>query len=174
MIRHEEYMKEALKEARNALKAGEFPVGCVMVYEGELISRGRRINSIPPTENEMDHAEIVALRKIFDQHPEIDRARITVYSTMEPCLMCYVTLLLNGIRNIVYGYEDIMGGGTNLDLSALSPLYREISVDIIPHIMRRESLALFKTFFSDTDKTYWQDSPLARYTLEQLAAEENR
>jgi len=171
MLRHEDYMKEALKEARNASAAGEFPVGCVMVYGGEIISRGRRINSIPPAENELDHAEIVALRKIFTQHPEIDRAGITVYSTMEPCLMCYVTLLLNGVRNIVYGYEDIMGGGTNLDLSTLTPLYREMSVDITPHIMRRESLALFKTFFGDGAKTYWQDSPLARYTLKQLAAE---
>ena len=96
MARHEDYMKEALQEARAALAAGDFPVGCVMVYGGEIICRGRRINSIPPAENELDHAEIVALRKIFAQHPEIDRAGITVYSTMEPCLMCYVTLLLNG------------------------------------------------------------------------------
>jgi len=174
MRRHEDYMKEALKEARNALEAGEFPVGCVMVYEGEIISRGRRINSIPPAENELDHAEIIALRKVFAEHPGKDRAGITVYSTMEPCLMCYVTLLLNGIRKIVYGYEDVMGGGTNLDLSLLSPLYREMSVDIVPQIMRRESLALFKTFFGDEAKTYWQDSPLARYTLEQLTAEGNQ
>jgi len=171
MSRHEDYMKESLKEARTALAAGEFPVGCIMVYKGEIISRGRRTNSIPPAANELDHAEIVALRKIFVQHPEIDRAGITVYSTMEPCLMCYVTLLLNGIREIVYGYEDIMGGGTNLDLSLLSPLYREMVVSITPHIMRRESLALFKTFFSEEANTYWQDSPLARYTIEQLSAE---
>jgi tRNA(adenine34) deaminase len=85
--------------------------------------------------------------------------------------MCYVTLLLNGIRTIVYAYEDIMGGGTNLDLNKLTPLYREMSVAITPHILRRESLELFRIFFADQDNTYWQDSPLARYTLEQIAAE---
>ena len=170
MTDHENFMQQALGEAGKALTAGEFPVGCVMVHEGQIISRGQRINSKTPNENELDHSEIMALRNIFVQHPEVDRNRIIVYSTMEPCLMCYVTLLLNGIRTIVYGYEDIMGGGTNLDLQTLNPLYREMSVEIIPHVLRRESLELFKSFFADQENTYWQDSPLARYTLDQIAA----
>jgi len=170
MHTRETYMREALLEAREALIAGEFPVGCVMVYEDAIVSRGRRTNSRPPQENELDHAEIIALRKLFAQHPQIKRSQIVVYSTMEPCLMCYTTLLLNGIRSIVYAYEDIMGGGTGLDLKKLTPLYREMSVAITPHILRRESLELFKAFFAEQDNTYWQDSPLARYTLEQIAA----
>jgi tRNA(adenine34) deaminase len=170
MHTRETYMREALLEAREALIAGEFPVGCVMVYEDTIVSRGRRTNSRPPQENELDHAEIMALRKLFAQHPQIKRSQIVVYSTMEPCLMCYTTLLLNGIRSIVYAYEDIMGGGTGLDLKKLTPLYREMSVAITPHILRRESLELFKAFFAEQDNTYWQDSPLARYTLEQIAA----
>ena len=171
MSNHELHMKEALREAKEALIAGEFPVGCVMVHEDEIISRGRRINSKPPHANELDHAEIMALRKLFARHPEIDRSNIVVYSTMEPCLMCYVTLLLNGIRKIIYAYEDIMGGGTSLVLKTLSPLYSEMSVTITANILRQESLELFKSFFGDQDNTYWQDSPLARYTLSQIAAE---
>ena len=75
MNNHETYMHEALLEAKEALRAGEFPVGSVMVYKGEIISRGHRINSKAPNENELDHAEIVALRKIFEQHPEKDRSK---------------------------------------------------------------------------------------------------
>lgn len=171
MDNHENFMREALLEAREALNAGEFPVGCVMVHKDRIISRGRRINSRPPHENELDHAEIMALRKLFAQFPEINRAEITVYSTMEPCLMCYVTLLLNGIRSIVYGYEDVMGGSTSLNVSELAPLYREMSVRVTPHVLRRESLELFKVFFSSRENTYWQGSPLAEYTLAQIAAE---
>ena len=171
MADHKNFMQKALGEANKALAAGEFPVGCVMVLEDKIISKGRRINSKAPNDNELDHAEIVTLRELFAQHPEIDRSEIVVYSTMEPCLMCYVTLLLNGIRKIVYGYEDIMGGGTNLDLQTLKPLYREMSVEINPHILRRESLELFDAFFADQDNTYWKDSPLARYTVAQIAAE---
>jgi len=167
----EKYMKEALLEAREALIAGEFPVGCVMVYEDTIVSRGRRTNSRAPGENELDHAEIMALRKLFAQQPQIEPSGIVVYSTMEPCLMCYATLLLNNIRTIVYAYEDVMGGGTSLDLSKLAPLYREMTVAVTGNVLRRESLELFKSFFADPDNTYWQDSPLARYTLEQIAVE---
>ena len=174
MSYHETFMREALLEAREALTAREFPVGCVLVYEDEIVSRGRRINSRAPDDNEMDHAEILALRKLFVQYPQIERSNIVVYSTMEPCLMCYATLLLNGIRTIVYAYEDVMGGGTSLDLKKITPLYREMSVAVTPHILRRESLELFKIFFADPDNTYWQDSPLARYTLQQIAAEDDR
>lgn len=174
MSNHDTYMKEALHEAKEALIAGEFPVGCVMVHGDEIVSRGRRINSKPPHDNELDHAEIIALRKLLVQHPGINRSAIIVYSTMEPCLMCYVTLLLNGIRTIVYAYEDIMGGGTSLALKELSPLYSEMSVFITPNIMRPESLELFKTFFDDQNNTYWQDSPLARYTLSQITAESGK
>jgi tRNA(adenine34) deaminase len=173
MNSHDKYMYEALLQAKDALTAGEFPVGCVMVYKDEIISRGKRINSRAPNENELDHAEIVALRKLFEQYPETDRSKITVYSTMEPCLMCYVTMLLNGIRKIVYGYEDIMGGGTELDLQTLNPLYREMSVEIIPHVLRTQSLELFKNYFSGPTNTYWQDSPLARYTLAQTNSDTN-
>ena len=164
---HEKFMKAALDEARQALIADEFPVGCVLVHDGEVVVHGQRINSKAPAENELDHAEIVALRKLFALYPAIDRRQITVYSTMEPCLMCYVTLLLNGIRKFVYGFEDVMGGGTNLDLQQLNPLYREMEIDIVPHVMRRESLELFKTFFENPANTYWQDSPLAQYILAQ-------
>ena len=171
MTRHETYMQQAMLEAQKALAAGEFPVGCVMVYGDEIISRGNRINSRSADANELDHAEILALRKLFMDHPEIDRSEIVVYATMEPCLMCYATLLLNGIRTIVYAYEDVMGGGTGLDLKTLAPLYREMSVVIIPHILRRKSLEFFRTFFFFFRNSYWQDSPLARYTLEQITTE---
>lgn len=81
--------------------------------------------------------------------------------------MCYVTLLLNGIRKIVYSFEDMMGGGTNLDLQQLNPLYREMEIEVIAHIRRAESLKLFKSFFENPSNTYWHDSPLARYILAQ-------
>jgi tRNA(adenine34) deaminase len=174
MTDQEYFMQQALDEADKALAAGEFPVGCVMVLAGTIVSRGRRINSRAPDENELDHAEIIALRKLFAQHPRIDRKKIVVYSTMEPCLMCYVTLLLNGIRNFVYAYEDTMGGGTNLDLQGLNPLYRDMKAVITGHILRRQSLELFRAFFADRNNTYWQESPLAHYTLTQIAAEEGK
>lgn len=161
------FMAAALAEAELALAAGEFPVGCVLVHEGEIVARGRRHNSQGATANELDHAEIMALRKLFTSRAELDRSEITVYSTMEPCLMCFSTLLLNNIQTMVYAYEDVMGGGTNLPLANLPPLYQVIQPTVVAGVMRQESLTLFKKFFADPRQAYWQGSVLAQYTLSQ-------
>lgn len=167
MNHDEKHMREALGEARYALDAGNFPVGCVIACGAEILTRGRRTNSRGESTNELDHAEISALRCLLDEHPAIAPAEVTIYATMEPCLMCYSTMILNGIRRIVYAYEDAMGGGTNLDLSSLRPLYQDMQVEVIPHICRPESLDLFRKFFNNPENDYWQDSLLAEYTLRQ-------
>jgi tRNA(adenine34) deaminase len=145
----ERNMQLALAEARQALEAEEFPVGCIMTCGEEIVARGKRSNSRGEAANEMDHAEISALRNLLDNRPDIDPSKVTVYATMEPCLMCYVTMLLNGIRRFVYAYEDAMGGGTGLDLKSQKPLFREMAVEVIPHLCRDESLALLEKYTLD-------------------------
>ena len=159
-------MELALAEAGVALAQGEFPVGCVLVHKGAVIASGQRVRSRGRV-NEMDHAEMLALRSFLEAEAAIDPQEMTLYVTMEPCLMCFSTLILNGIRKIVYAYEDVMGGGTNLPLSALRPLYAAMEIEVVPAVLRQESLALFQQFFSNPDTPYWKGSLLARYTLEQ-------
>lgn len=164
-MNHQENMQEALSEARMALAAEEFPVGCVLVQDGEIVARGHRRNSRAGQCNEIDHAEVVTLRMLLSRHPDIDCSRLVAYCTMEPCLMCYSTMLLSGIRHFVYGYEDRMGGGTNLALGQLNPLYAEMDVRVDAGILRNESLELFQRYFRNF--SYWQDSLLSQYTLAQ-------
>ncbi len=163
--KHAVYMKEALAEAEQALAAGEFPVGCVLVQNDEIIARGHRKNSRGEGLNELDHAEVVTLRELLAGKPQTNCSELIAYSTMEPCLMCFSTMLLSGIRHFVYGYEDVMGGGTNLPLDQLAPLYAEMNVTVEGGVLRGECLALFQQFFREYP--YWQDSLLARYTLAQ-------
>ncbi|MDJ0622587.1 MAG: nucleoside deaminase [Desulfocapsaceae bacterium] len=162
---HEKFMAAALKEAELALREGEFPVGCVIVENTNVIAQGRRVNSF--VGNELDHAEMVALRSLHTKFPEAAQKDLTVYATMEPCLMCFAALLLNNVKTIVYAYEDVMGGGTTLPLNLLKPLYSGMEVEIIPGIMREESLKLFKKFFEEDQTGYWCDSYLAEFTLKQ-------
>ena len=162
---YEFFMKMALEQARQALAAGEFPVGCVLVHHDRILETGARRRSIGSDRNEIDHAEIVALRRLSGSGNLIDRSQITAYSTMEPCLMCYSALILAGIGKIVYAYEDIMGGGTGCELSRLTPLYRDSKLKIVPGILRAESLKLFKDFFADPENEYLKSSLLAEYTL---------
>jgi tRNA(adenine34) deaminase len=168
-MNHEYYMREALALAETALKEREFPVGAILVYKNKILATGARKGTAGDFANEVDHAEIMALRNLAGRKEfnEIDRQEITLFCTMEPCLMCFGAVLLSGIGRIVYAYEDVMGGGTGCGIEHLSPLYRNSPVKIIPGILRKESLAVFKTYFSNPSNSYWKESLLSDYTLTQ-------
>lgn len=157
-------MQEALARAGQALEEGEFPVGCVIARQGRIIAAGRRRCSRGPAENEIDHAEMVALKRLYAGPDRGPAESLTLYATLEPCLMCFGAVLISGIRRIVYAYEDVMGGGTACRLESLPPLYRDVKIRVVPHVLREQSLALFRRFFSDPKNTYLQASLLAEYT----------
>lgn len=170
---HETFMRQALQEARAALASGEFPVGCVLAHKDRILARGHR-RGTADTHNEgrlfseTDHAEIITLQRYYRASPAVaDPCELTLYSTMEPCLMCWGAILLSGIGAVVYAYEDAMGGATALDRTQLAPLYRQRQISVIAPVLRAESLALFKRYFQNDTHRYWRDSYLARYTLGQ-------
>jgi len=161
------FMGKALEQAEQALAAGEFPVGCVLVYREKILATGARKGTVRQSRNEIDHAEMVALRRLTKMEDQLDRSRITAFVSMEPCLMCYSALVISGIGRIVYAYEDVMGGGTGCDLSCLNPLYKNSPVKVIPGVSRTASLKMFKTYFADPANHYLRQSLLAEYTLKQ-------
>jgi tRNA(adenine34) deaminase len=161
------FMSQALEEAEQALRAGEFPVGCVMVYDNMVLVTGARHHSTRDHYNELDHAEMLALRRLVDLDSEIDRERVILFSTLEPCLMCYSAVILNGIRQIVFAYEDVMGGGTKLDLKRLSPFYQDMDIRVKAQVLREKSVALFKEFFTDPKNSYLKETLLSQYTMKQ-------
>lgn len=165
---YEHFMGAALKEAEKALGRGEFPVGCVMVHGGRIIARGSRKGTRENGRNELDHAEMVALRRLAARKEPLEPSGISVFSTMEPCLMCFGALMLHGIGEIAFAFEDPMGGSTACDRSHLNPLYRQSRIRVRPGVCRRDSLSLFKVFFADPRNSYWRGSSLAQYTLEQV------
>ena len=160
-------MDQALALARSALAEGEFPVGCILAARGRVVASGRRQGTRQEVPSELDHAEMIALRQWERSGKAGNGGPVTLYSTLEPCLMCYGAALISGISTIVYAYEDAMGGGCGCNRDQLPSLYRNSTVEILSGIARRESLALFKTFFKDPNVGYWRDSRLARYTLSQ-------
>jgi len=183
-LNYEKWMSEALDLAASALSKGVFPVGCVLVSGDLIVGSGVRSHTMPEDVNELDHAEVCALRDWIERGRPLGHGNdtdITAYCNFEPCLMCLGALILNGIKRIVYAYEDVMGGATGLDFSRPMTgaagtagglfndnLYAGSRIEILGGIKRKESLALFKRFFSDPAQFYWKDSLLYKYTLENL------
>ena len=164
-MNYEHFMVKALDQAKKALAAGEFPVGCVMVHQDKILATGSRKGTAGDFPNEIDHAEMIALKHLIDLKVNMDKNRIVLFTTLEPCLMCLGALMLSGISEIVYAYEDVMGGGTRCDLTKLPSLYKNHRISIVPNILRKNSLQLFKAFFENPENSYWRGILLARYTL---------
>lgn len=159
------FMEKALEEAEQALAAGEFPVGCILATADRVVASGARTGTRGQRPNEVDHAEILALRRLVALDEAIDPSHVTAYTTMEPCLMCYGALILSRIGRVVWAYEDVMGGGTGCDLSALPALYRNSAIVVVPGFLRDRSRALFRRFFSQPQNDYWRGSLLAAHAL---------
>jgi len=103
------YMGEALKQARQALTAGEVPVGAVLVGEGgEILARAhnRPLGLNDPTA----HAEVLALRAAAQRLGNYRLPGTSLYVTIEPCLMCLGAVLTARLKRLVFGAADPKGG----------------------------------------------------------------
>ena len=103
-----DYMLHTVKLAKAAGETGNLPIGAVIVLDGEIIGEGQN-RLWYPVSNPGRHAEIDAISNV---DPSLwERAReMSLYTTLEPCLMCMSTILLHHIGRVVYGADDPRGG----------------------------------------------------------------
>ena len=105
---HEEYMTQALALAREAAAAGEVPVGCVIVRDGEIVGRGR--NRREEKQSTISHAEIEAITQANEVLGSWRLDDCTLYVTLEPCPMCAGAIINARIPKVYYGArDDVMG-----------------------------------------------------------------
>jgi tRNA(adenine34) deaminase len=139
------FMHLALEQAREALSAGEVPVGAVVVAANRIIGRGhnRSISDCDPSA----HAEVIAVRQAAREIGNYRIADATAYVTLEPCAMCIGTMLHARIRRLVFGaYDDKAGAaGSVVDLCHDRRLNHRIEVN--GGLLAEECGELLTTFF---------------------------
>jgi tRNA(adenine34) deaminase len=116
------FLRRAIQLAEQAGLAGNLPIGAVMVLDGSIIAEGS--NTIwKPVAAYTRHAEMEALRGV---PPELwSRSReMTLYTTLEPCLMCAGAILLHQLSGLVYGSNDPWGGAS-ASLGSLPEYFRD-------------------------------------------------
>jgi tRNA(adenine34) deaminase len=107
----EGFMREALVLGAQAARAGEVPVGCVMVHGGEVIARAHNLRE--HTQDPTAHAEILAIRHVAAQLGSFRLIGVTCYVTLEPCPMCAGALVNSRVARVVYGCADPKAGAVH-------------------------------------------------------------
>jgi cytosine/creatinine deaminase len=94
----DEFLKEAISEAKRGLSEGGIPIGAVLVEKGKIIGQGhnRRVQNNDP----VAHAEIECLRNVGRIR---DFKNAILYSTLMPCYLCAGAIVQFGIRKVVVG-----------------------------------------------------------------------
>jgi tRNA(adenine34) deaminase len=139
-------MKEALALAREAELAGEVPVGAVVVLNGEVIGRGR--NAPIELHDPSAHAEMIALREAASAIGNYRLENATIYSTLEPCVMCAGALVAARVERLVFGARDLRFGGVRSKFRVADSELLNHRVQIVEGVLGAECAELMQRFFS--------------------------
>lgn len=139
------YMRLALEQARRAERAGEVPVGAVVVLDGQVLGRGR--NTRQARHDILGHAEIVALRQAARVRKDWRLDGATVYVTLEPCPMCVGAMLSARVQRLVYGAVDPRAGaaGSVLNLADYPGLPHHL--EVVADARLEECARILRDFF---------------------------
>ena len=132
-------MKKAFEEAKYAFFKNEVPVGCVIVNNNDVISRSS--NMVELLNDSTAHAELIAITSAQNSLNSKNLDNCILYTTLEPCLMCYGAIYWSKINTIVYGASDKKRGFSrhSIDLDR--------KINIINGFMEKESKELLDSFF---------------------------
>lgn len=137
-----DFMQQALTEARKAFEEDEVPVGAVVVISNKIIARG--YNQVEKLSDPTAHAEIIALTSAFNNLGSKYLPDATIFITVEPCLMCAGALYWSKIGRVVYGAADEKNGylHTTKENSPFHP-----KTKLTGGVLKEECAYLMKAFF---------------------------
>jgi tRNA(adenine34) deaminase len=141
-----QYMEMALAEARNADRAGEVPVGAIIILDGSVVARAfnQPILAGDPTA----HAEMLALREAARAVGNYRLSGATLYCTLEPCMMCAGAMIHARIARLVFGALDPKAGSAGSIYNVLTDPRLNHRVEVVPGVRHTECSALLRDFFS--------------------------
>lgn len=149
----ERFMRSAIISAREGIEAGQSPFGACIVQGDKIIALAH--NTVWKDTDITAHAEIVAIRLACKRLETIDLSGSVIYSTCEPCPMCFSACHWARISKIVFGarIEDAQKAGFN-ELNISNERMKQISdssVEIIGDFLRDDCVELFQVWLAKKD-----------------------
>jgi tRNA(adenine34) deaminase len=142
---HEHFMQQALREAEQAFREDEVPVGAVIVHNDRVI--GAAHNQREQLHDPTAHAEVIAITQAAESLGSWRLEGCTLYVTLEPCPMCAGAMLLARIPLLVYGATDPKAGAVDSLFHLLSDPRLNHRVQVVPHVMAVECGQILSRFF---------------------------
>ena len=141
------FMQAALEQAALSLSEGNMPIGSVVVHNGEILSFGRNAIDVPADDTR--HAELVAIQQIA---PFLARHKrqCTIYTTLEPCMMCLGAIINVGIERLVIAAPDGAVGALGLLPHGEYYRYKRGRMDLVTGVLQTESQALLNEYVRRT------------------------
>ncbi|MEA3498654.1 MAG: nucleoside deaminase [Campylobacterota bacterium] len=148
------YMRYAIEISKIGIQNGQTPFGAIIVKDDKVISKTH--NQVFSLTDITAHAEMIALKKACKNTNSIDLSGSTIYSTCEPCPMCFSAINWARIDRIVYGanIDDASNAGFN-ELTISNQQMKELGnskVKIVKNILSQECQELFTLWNKNGDK----------------------
>ena len=118
------FLRQAVELAYEARRSGNLPIGAVIVLDGEAVAEGKNAIWVPRV-CPGRHAEIEALKAV-PSNLWVRAKEMTLYTTLEPCVMCTGAILAHHVGRVVYGSRDERGGATCM-LGHLPPAFERLA-----------------------------------------------
>jgi tRNA(adenine34) deaminase len=146
MTEDEAYLRRALELAEQAARAGDVPIGAVLV-SGDVVLEAK--NEKESRRDATAHAEMLLLREAAERLGAWRLADATLYVTKEPCLMCAGAMIAARIRRLVYGARDPKGGADGGAFDVLRSPLTNHRLEVTQGVLEAEAAAQLQAFFRD-------------------------
>ena len=146
MTEHDKWMEFAFKEADQAYKRKEVPIGAIIVHDNRIIGKG--YNQTESLRDPTAHAEIIAITAAAAQLDNHRLADCTMYVTLEPCAMCAGAIVLARIPTLVYGASDPKAGACGTLYNIVQDERLNHRVDLVRGVLEEKCGDILKDFFS--------------------------
>ncbi|KGK86393.1 nucleoside deaminase [Clostridium sp. HMP27] len=143
------FLLEAIKEAKKAEDLGEVPVGAVIVQDNKIIARAH--NMIEVLKDPTAHAEVLAIRRACEFTENWRLSGCELYVTLEPCPMCAGAIYQSRINKVYIGTFDPISGACGSVINVLQNNYLNSNIDV-RWIYNKECSVLLKSFFKSKRK----------------------
>ncbi len=142
---YDQFMDAAIDQAQLAQGAGDVPIGCVIIRDGQIISaaHNRRIIDADPTA----HAEVLAIRAAAESIGDWRLTGCTLVVTVEPCCMCAGAIVLARLDRLVFGATDPKAGAVETMYELCTDPRLNHQVEVLSGLRADECSGLLCRFF---------------------------